>query len=356
MAHVHDEDRNAYYLDQLCMIGLCGAFAGACLVLYFFQRGILSLLLAPHFHLYVLLGGLALLVLVIFRGVILWLDAAEPSPGHSHDHDHGHGPGCIHEHVHDHDHNHDHDHGHSHEHVHGHEHGIPASPPRAGPPAAAQPESGQGPNPNHGHEHGHDHEHGWAPWRYGVLMLPILLFLLRLPNENFSPRAGKGYDLDYSGKKEDLPAFAAGTVGLGFSPLGIGPVSTSTALLSLRGYGKPEYLDFARLEATAASEEKQKYYYGRNVTVKGQYSPHNEQVFTLVRFKIQCCVADATPLKVPIVCEEKLPDIKPMQWVQVTGWVDFLKPKGSQEVKAVLRVPTAKNIRSTEPDSSPYVN
>src|SRR5207249_7750262 len=73
-----------------------------------------------------------------------------------HDHDHGH----HHDHDHEH-HHHDHDHDHGHAHAHAHE---------------------QTP----GHDHGHDH--GWAPWRYTVLMLPVVLFLLNLPNEIFSAR------------------------------------------------------------------------------------------------------------------------------------------------------------------------
>src|SRR5438445_166391 len=36
-----------------------------------------------------------------------------------------------------------------------------------------------------GHHHDHDeadHDHGWAPWRYVVVLVPIILFLLGLPN------------------------------------------------------------------------------------------------------------------------------------------------------------------------------
>ena len=48
MAHDHDHahDTDTYYLDQLCMIGLTGAFAGICLTMYFLNRQMLTLLLA----------------------------------------------------------------------------------------------------------------------------------------------------------------------------------------------------------------------------------------------------------------------------------------------------------------------
>jgi hypothetical protein len=33
------------------------------------------------------------------------------------------------------------------------------------------------------HNHDHDHDHGWAPWRYVVLLVPLMLYLLGLPSK-----------------------------------------------------------------------------------------------------------------------------------------------------------------------------
>jgi uncharacterized membrane protein YraQ (UPF0718 family) len=139
-------------------------------------------LLAVQFHLYVLLSGIALVVIAFARGAILWHQSRDPSfkPGHDHDHDHAHDHAHEHQHaiqeksalqlavvpahVHGPDCGHDHDHEHHH-----HEHAAPLAPAKV-------------------HDHAHhdhdeaDHDHGWAPWRYVVILVPIILFLLGLPN------------------------------------------------------------------------------------------------------------------------------------------------------------------------------
>ena len=44
MSHIHEESET-YYLDQLCLIALSGAFGGVCLTLYFWQVPMLNLML-----------------------------------------------------------------------------------------------------------------------------------------------------------------------------------------------------------------------------------------------------------------------------------------------------------------------
>src|ERR1700730_5171613 len=154
MAHFH-EDSDTYYLDQLCLIALSGAFGGVCLTLFFWQTPMLNLMLGPQFHAFVLGSGILLLGMAGIRSVILWKAAggAKTSlplvPDHVHEHGHEHHDPENCQHDHDHDHGHDHQHGQDHTHEHAHE--------------------------------GHDHD--WAPWRYVVLLLPIMLFLLGLPNK-----------------------------------------------------------------------------------------------------------------------------------------------------------------------------
>src|SRR5215469_13082673 len=159
MAHDHSHgDRNAYYLNQLFTIAVCGALGGVAVMLW--QSGTLRFMVVERFWLPTLLGGIALLVLVLIRAVALWRSVDEPAAAHSHDHEH-----CGHSHDCDHDHHHDHDHDHDHHHDH-----------------------------NHGHSHGsaddHGHDHGWAPWRYVVLLLPVVLYFLNLPNQGFSAARG----------------------------------------------------------------------------------------------------------------------------------------------------------------------
>ncbi len=386
MSHSHHhEDNSTYYLDQLCTIALCGAIAGACITLYTWQRKILMLILAEKFHIFVFWGGVALLALVVIRAVALWFS---PEPGHSHDHghdhshdhDHVHGPGCDHHH-HEHGHSHEHvhacGHDHGHDHVHGpacsHDHAHAVTAHAATAPLRAEaahdeailekesvqksfPAPAADPTPapahHHGHDHGHDHDHGWAPWRYGVLLLPIMLYLLRLPNEGFpAAHAGTAIDLD-------IPREAAKSCVI-FSG-GPSPLQNLVVARLLVG-GKVEDVDFKTLEGAAVDEEEQNYWRGRTVRVKGQivYRTDNDRMFTLVRYKISCCAADAIPLRVAIVCNESLVPlqeggVKQGSWVTVTGQIDFWKqPDG--RVVTVLKVPGTKDVLLSKPDFNPYV-
>lgn len=152
-ADVHGDERYAFYLDQLFMIGTCGAIAAVTILLW--QTNLLGKMLHPKFHPWVATGGLLLLALVVIRAVAVWravdVDAETP---------HEHGPGCGHEHGHDHGGECGHAHAHGHAHSHAEEHG-------------------------HGHAHSHGHDHSAQPWRYVILLLPVFLYFLVLSNPVF---------------------------------------------------------------------------------------------------------------------------------------------------------------------------
>jgi uncharacterized membrane protein YraQ (UPF0718 family) len=151
-------------------------------------------MLHEKFHIWVLAGGLSLLALVVLRAVAVWRSVdEEASHAHSHDHDHDHGDGpCC---GHDHDHPHHHDHGHGHH----HHHEGPATAIQPAPGTltlASEPATSHAP---HAHHHDHGHEHGWAPWRYVVLLLPVVLYFLILSNPSFDrePVATMTNPVDY---------------------------------------------------------------------------------------------------------------------------------------------------------------
>src|SRR6266849_9312992 len=175
MGHTHvAEEKNVYYLDQLCTIGFCGALGLVQILLW--NYGVLNIILDPTFHVPVLLSGIVLTALAVVRGISLW-KAVGQAKAHHHDH------ACDHHHDHDHGYEHVHEHshehgiiaaGHVHAHDHGHEHGTLAAEHSHAHVCDHEPE------PAHSHEDC-GHEHGWAPWRYVVLLLPLLLFLLGMP-------------------------------------------------------------------------------------------------------------------------------------------------------------------------------
>lgn len=304
MAHKHDhshEDRNAYYLNQLFTIAVCGALGGVAIMLWY--SGKLRFLVVQDFWLPTLLGGITLLALVLIRAVAVWRSVDQSlAAEHAHDHDHDH---CGHDHDHcGHDHAHDHDHG-------------------------------------HGHDHGH--EHGWAPWRYVVLLLPVVLYFLNLPNEGFSAAYGDRL----RNVQFDVPS------GLG-DDNGLAPATE---------------IGFTELQEVSLSPEQRDYWEGKTVALIGQYSDVSDKRFTLVRYKMQCCARDAVPLNAVIMLdpksEEKIDrDRYRDKWVQVRGRVHFFLKPGTEEYLTSLILYPSKDtpieklvtMLAGPPNNNPFLN
>ncbi len=95
---------------------------------------------------------------------------------------------------------------------------------------------------------------------------------------------------------------------------------------------------------------------GKRVTVIGQFAPHggSDRHFTLVRFRIQCCGADAISVKVPMVCKESLTGIPAGEWVTVTGKVAFQR-KGPDSFFTTLQIGSRQDVVKSDPDPNPYI-
>jgi hypothetical protein len=320
MGHEHHHEHNdSYYQEQLCTIAICGAFAGAAIVLYYWRQNILAIMGfggTSLFSSFIVWSGFALLVLVVLRAISLWRAAGRAAPAaacaHVHTHEHG-------EHGHDHDHERcDHDHAHDHVHVHG----------------AATCSSG--------------HDHGPAPWRYVVLLVPIALFLLGLPN---TPPKAKASDVKLEqADPQSAPALVA-VASLGPLPLQQLALAVATADPPAKG------MDFKALESAAQDDFLRKEWQGQMVKVVGQFAhhPRSANQFSIVRFRVQCCAADAIQYEIPALCREGLTGIPPRHWVEVTGRVEFRQLRRPGEFTTVLIVPHRKNIALTNPDPNPYI-
>jgi hypothetical protein len=374
--HSHDEDRNTYFLDQLCTIALCGAIAAACITLYTWQTRILDLILAPRFHVFVFWGGITLMILVVMRALSLWFSPEVAGNGHSHSHDHNHqhGPGCAHDHDHAHDHGHTH-HGHDHHHAHDHGHTHHEHPPSEAeshdeahrekqqiqvgfPVVASEAAVGhQAPHAHshsHGHSHNHDHghDHGWAPWRYAVLLLPVILYLLRMPNEGYSSaNAGPPVQVDMTQETAKSCLLFSAT-----NPL----EGVVVAGVLLKKADKPIPMEFKVLESLTANPGQEAVWQGKTVRVKAIFlpDPTNDRSFNLILFRMQCCSADAIPIKVPCVCRESVTGIGQSgedQWVEVVGQVNFWQPPGLSHKITVLTVARRSDIKPVNPLPTPYV-
>jgi len=356
MGHSHDHDQGDghFYTEQLLTIGACAAFGGVTLVLWY--SGTLKYMLADKFHIWVMLGGAALVVMAAINAVAVWFSVGEAKAvpvhdhDHSHDHDHDLAHGTHEHHHHDHDHDHDHGHDHGHDHVHAHEHAHAAAGVRTTAPAAAaastalrQDAPAVAPP---AHAHGHDgHDHSWAPWRYLVLLLPVAIYFV-VPLEALSSTGSKAVDVDASGVS------------------GGGAMKKEISNIS-----------FQQLQLAALYPENRAMYEGQTVRLVGQYVPKSQRMFTLQRLKISCCVADAVPLDAVILIDPEAKaaldgDRLQGKWVQVTGRVQFLKRADGSGAYATTLVltptddwpltPTKEHpdalVMEVKPPASPYLN
>lgn len=372
MAHHHHED-DTYFLDQICMVALSGAFGVICLCMYFVQQSMLFRLLAPQFHPFVLASGIALLLIAIVRAGMLWSMAGTNAPnlGHSqstvgdehdpgHDHAHSHGDGG-HEHGHAHAHGHEHAHSHGHaspshshshshaaDHDHGHSHAIVAESRAFGhTPAPAH---------SHAHDHGHshgdgDHEHGWAPWRYVLLLIPIIFFLLGIPNKGPSFDVGATPMIETHDPKEEA-AYGVTLTGLGNAPWG--PIGVMLARQAADAVAADvEFVNVKQLEALAGNAADRDYYKGKSIKVRGQYIPRSERFFEVGRFKIQCCAGDAIAIRIPVIAKDGVAGLKEQDWIEVVGRVEF-RQTGADH-KTVIIVGDRNQVKKCNADPNPYV-
>jgi uncharacterized membrane protein YcgQ (UPF0703/DUF1980 family) len=85
---------------------------------------------------------------------------------------------------------------------------------------------------------------------------------------------------------------------------------------------------------------------GKTIRLTGQYEGSDNRQFTLVRYKMNCCAADAVPLNAVIMIDPQSNDKLPVKnlrkrWVQVTGQLRFLERKDNGTfVPALILHPT----------------
>ncbi len=182
-----------------------------------------------------------------------------------------------------------------------------------------------------------------------LLLVPVILFMLGLPNKG--PSVGPPIDVH-----ADFTQEATGygrLVALGDEPLSM--LALAGALHQEAPEGDVTALDFKALEETASNRGRREFWKDKTIVVRGQYSPDraNDRVFSLVRFRIGCCAADAIRLDVGIVCKEPVKNIAKEAWVKVTGKLNFVERNGSYTT--LVLVPSRSKIEPSSPDLNPWV-
>ena len=150
MAHVHfhgEESVRNYFTEQLLTILVCGLFGFVAVQMYRTDRlGFLT----PQFHLPVLLGGIGILALIVLRSISVWKEAGQlqgmgDDQGLACGQNHVHGPDCD------------------------HTLGLAEV------------------DPDHtAEDHAHSNDMSWVFARMLVLVFPVALFFMGLPNASFA--------------------------------------------------------------------------------------------------------------------------------------------------------------------------
>lgn len=312
MAHSHHHSLKDYFTEQLLTLLVCGAFGFTAIQLYRQDR--LTKLLNPDFFPWVLGGGIAILLMVVFRMIAVWKEAGEYQANAAH----VHGADCNHVNI-----------------------------------------TG---NDDHDHDHGdHSHDMSWFLARMLILFFPVGLFLLGLPNGSLgaprdNDRALGGDTLKDLAKDATIEEVEnqGGTL--------VRMLKTKTGLRILEktlpnGEVKLELMrgensiamKFSELNDAAYDAGKRESLQGEQLVLEGHFKPMADKEFALYRYKMTCCAADAVPLKVRIIVPQALSGYKESEWVQVKGQIQFIQIPGKNDYVPVLLVADINDIKKDRP-------
>lgn len=317
--HAGCQSPRDYFTEQLLTILVCGGLGFVAVQLY--RYDMLKHILAPQFHLPVLIAGGVVALLVLIRAAAVWSEAGAlvPADDMSCQVNHVHTAACN------------------------HLPGLPGAP---------------GLDAEQVDDHGHSHDMSWVLARMLVLVFPIALFFLGIPNAGLSADAQRkalGTDTALeTASPEELAKTATVEKVEEQSDGAIVRTLRTESGLKIREFtpkgGKPEYsliaqagveMRFNDLNEAAFDLNKMESYKGTTAILEGRFQPiggGGGKEFTLFRQKMTCCGADAIPLKVRIVAPVSVSGYNYFQWVRVKGVIEFVKPPSQNRYVPVLRL------------------
>ncbi len=332
--HHHGESLKNYFTEQLLTLLVCGAFGFTAIQLYRENR--LEGLLVSDFYPWVLGGGIAITIMVVLRGIAVWKEAGEfqanaSQQGADCNQDHTHGQDCNHVRI----------------------------------PGQDDGES------DHDHsDHSHNNDMSWFFARMLVLVFPVALFFLGLPNSSISAEGQlKRLGSDAALGADTLTELVKDATVVDEKYEGDGLIGrtlkTKTGLtvrettlpngkvkLQLIG-GQPIGIRFNEINDASYDPGKREYLQGKVAILEGRFKRVADKEFMLFRMKMTCCAADAVPLKVRIIVPQALSGYADgKDWVQVKGQIQFLKVPGQESFVPVLMVADITDIeKKTAPSN-----
>lgn len=324
MAHSHlgCQSPRDYFTEQLLTILVCGALGFVGIQMY--RNDMLKHILAPQFHMPVLVGSVAVLALVVVRAITVWREAGQLQPvdDMSCQQNHVHTAACNH---------------------------LPGLP------------TGDTPDANLMDDHGHSHDMSWVFARMLILVFPIALFALGIPNSGFSQdwaRKKLKYDQAFNIDPKELEKMAKDPAAVVLetstepdgSKVRVLQPPAPNDKLKVREVtplsGEPKYsivseagieMRFNDLNDAAFDADKRKSYTGQTAILEGKFNRLSDKEFTLYRLKMTCCGPDAVMLKVRIIAPQ-VPAANEGEWVQVRGVIRFIKAAGQERYTPVLMI------------------
>lgn len=331
MAHSHlgCQSPRDYFTEQLLTILVCGALGFVGIQMY--RTDMLRHILAPQFHTAVLVGSIGVLVLVAVRAVTVWREAGQLVPVDDTmvcQQNHIHTAACNH---------------------------LPGLP------------TGTTPDANLMDDHGHSHDMSWVFARMLILVFPVALFALGIPNSGFSMAwAGDQLKNDKAiNDPKELERWAKDPAAVELESIvqpdgskvrviqpappndklkirEVVPLSGETRYVIVSDAGVT--MSFNELNDAAFDADKRKSYTGQTAILQGKFSRLGDKEFTLFRLKMTCCGADAVMLKVRILAPQSVNNIADGQWVQIRGVIRFMKVPGQDRYTPVLVLGDIKDI------------
>lgn len=315
--HAHaTAERNAYFLDQLCMIAVGAAYAGVVFAMFYGKWvpsndvSVINIIV-PWIQYMLLIGAILLLGLSILRAIGVWQASKDPHF-----------------------------------------------------------------DPHAGHNHGPDepHVHGWSPWKYIPLVIPLVLYVgLGVPDS----RMIRAYERDLA--EQGMPRgslrglsgldaitqaqiasnqFAVGAIGDGLAPalleaiLLSGGIATEIALeeMEVEPDARPSLGELDQIAEDPLLH--QSYTSFSRVEVEGNFYPASADgtYFHVVRLRVACCLGDARPAMVMCTSRKPIRDIAPGDWVAVQGKLNFVY--ADRKYYPVMRV---YKVYKKKPPAYPYL-
>ena len=231
---------------------------------------------------------------------------------------------------------------------------------------------------DHGHDHGHDHHHG--PTTLGgnlvtllIVLIPVLYSAIYTPDAYSKSWVQKNSSSWGKGPIGEAPELfkLKNNIGSTKATNSSNESENSESVAEAAGWGpytiedlkqqvdqndNGEFMmDVISIFYTGGDDEVQQVVKGLPVETIGQAMPEtmrNEagNRIRIFRLMMNCCIADARPISIPVEFDQSIPNYKEMGWYKVHGvmdyenWDEFTIPV----LKATKLVPTA------EPEQSAF--